>query len=252
MIYLFNTFFYNPLYNGLILLLSWLPTPDVGIAVILFTALVKFVLFPLSKKAVITQLRLRQVEPQLAELKVKYKDNREKQAVEMMALYRNNGINPFSGIILVIIQIPIIFALYFIFLKGGLPSIDLNLLYSFVKESVAKITDPINMHFLGLLDISRPQWSLALLAGITQFIQVQLSLPKVEKVEKPTFKDDMARSLNVQMRYILPVFITIVAFNISGAVALYWITGNIFTIGQELYLKKTVRKEGAITPASKA
>jgi YidC/Oxa1 family membrane protein insertase len=251
MSYLFNTFFYDPLYNGLILLLSWLPSPDVGVAVILFTALVKFILFPLSKKAVQTQLKLRQIEPEMTAMKAKYKDNREKQAQEMLALYRVNGINPFSGILLVIIQIPIIFALYFIFLKGGLPSIDLNLLYPYVKEAVGRITDPINMHLLGFLDISRPQWALALLAGISQFVQVQLSLPKVEKVENPTFKDDMARSLNVQMRYILPIFITVVAWNISGAVALYWITGNLFTIGQELYLKRSNKKE-AIAPASKA
>lgn len=241
MSYLFHTFFYNPLYNGLILLLSWLPNPDVGVAVILFTAFVKFILFPLSKTAVKTQLKLREIEPQMAAMKEKYKDNREKQAQEMLAMYKTNGINPFSGILLMLIQIPIIFALYFIFFKGGLPSIDLSLLYPFVAEAVTRISDPINMHFLGFMDISKPQAILALLAGASQFVQVQLSLPAVAKVANPSFKDDMARSLNVQMRYVLPVFITIVAFNISGAVALYWITGNLFTIGQELYLKHPKR-----------
>jgi YidC/Oxa1 family membrane protein insertase len=252
MSYIFNEFFYNPLYNGLILLLSWLPSPDVGVAVILFTALVKFFLFPLSRKAVSTQLKLREFEPELAALKVKYKDNREKQAQKMLALYRNNGINPFSGILLVIIQIPIIFALYFIFLKGGLPSIDTSLLYSFVAAAVERISDPINMDFFGFMDIGKPQWILAVLAGITQFAQVQFSLPKMEKVENPTFKDDMSRSINMQMRYILPIFITIIAWKLSGAVALYWITGNLFTIGQEIYLKRTMKKTQPIVPASKA
>lgn len=253
MSYIFHLFFYNPLYNGLILLLSWLPRPDVGLAVILFTALVKFILFPISRKAVKTQMKLREFEPQLAVLKEKYKDSREKLAQETLALYRANGVNPFSGIVLVFLQIPIIFALYFIFLRGGLPSVDTSLLYPFVQGVFVKISEPINMLFLGFFDIGKPHLILALLAGASQFVQVQLSLPKVAKVENPSFKDDMARSMNVQMRYILPVFITIIALKISGAVALYWITGNLFTIGQELYIKRTLKKEkgGIIVPASK-
>lgn len=242
MSYIFNTFFYDPLYNGLILVLSWLPSPDVGTAVILFTLLVKFVLFPLSKKAVKTQLRLREVEPQLNALKEKYKDNREKQALEMLALYKNNGINPFSGILLAFIQLPIVFALYYIFLKGGLPEVNVNLLYSFVRDAFVHISSPLNMHFLGYFDISKPQWILATIAGIGQFVQIQLSIPKLAKVEKPTFKDDLAQNMNTSIRYVLPVFIFIISLTLSGAVALYFIAGSVFTIAQELYLKKTLKK----------
>ncbi len=241
MSYIFHTFFYNPLYNGLILLLSWIPNADVGVAVILFTLFIKFILFPLSRKAVQTQLKLREIEPQLAKLKETYKDNREAQAREMMALYAKNNINPFSGILLVLFQFPIIIALYFIFLKGGLPNVDVSLLYPYVKGVFEGLTTPINMHFFGFLDISKPHVTLAVLAGLSQFAQIRLSLPKVEKVANPTFKDDMAQSINLQMRYVLPVFIGIVALNISGAVSLYWITGNLFTIAQELYLKHPKR-----------
>ena len=222
-------------------MLSWLPTPSIGVAVILFTFLVKFVLFPLSKKAVQTQLRLREVEPELNALKEKYKDNREKQAVEMLALYKRNGINPFSGILLAFIQLPIVFALYYIFLKGGLPSVDLSLLYPYVKGVFTAVTSPLNIHFLGL-DISKPQVILAIIAGIGQFIQIRLSIPKLAKVDKPTFKDDLAQNMNMSARYVLPVFIFIFSLTLSGAIALYFIAGSIFTIGQELYLKKTVRK----------
>jgi len=242
MSYIFHTFFYNPLYNGLILVLSWLPSPDIGIAVILFTFLVKLVLFPLSKKAVQTQLRLREVEPQLKVMKEKYKDNREKQATEMLALYKRNGINPFSGIFLALIQLPIVLALYYIFLNGGLPVVDVSLLYSFVKEVFTAVSVPPNIHFLGFLDVSRPQIILAILAGIGQFIQIQLSIPKIAKVEKPTFKDDLAQNMNTSVRYVLPVFILIISLTLSGAVALYFIAGSIFTIGQELYLKKSLKK----------
>jgi YidC/Oxa1 family membrane protein insertase len=242
MSYLFNTFFYNPLYNGLILVLSWLPSPDVGIAVILFTFLVKFVLFPLSKVAVRTQLKLREVEPQLNLLKEKYKDNREKQAVEMLALYKTNGINPFSGILLALIQFPIVIALYYVFFKGGLPVVDINLLYPYVKGVFMNVTQPINVNFLNFLDVSKPQVILAILAGIGQFVQIQLSIPKLAKVENPGFKDDLAQNMNTSIRYVLPVFILIISLKLSGALALYFIAGSIFTIGQELYLKKTLKK----------
>ena len=114
MSYIFHLFFYNPLYNGLIILLSWLPHPDVGLAVILFTVFIKLVLFPLSKKAVRTQMEIKEIEPELAKIKEKYKDDREKQAKETMSLYQKKGINPFSSFFLVLIQAPIIFALYFI------------------------------------------------------------------------------------------------------------------------------------------
>lgn len=243
MSYLFHIFFYNPLYNGLILVLSWLPTPDIGLAVILFTVLVKLVLFPLSKKAVQTQLRLREVEPELSALKEKYKDNREKQAVEMLALYKRNGINPFSGILLAFIQLPIIFALYAVFLRGGLPVVDLSILYPFVKGVFTMVSSPLNIHFLGFLDISKPQIILAIIAGIGQFVQIRLSIPKLAKVDKPTFKDDLAQNMNMSARYVLPVFIFIFSLTLSGAIALYFIAGSVFTIGQELYLKKNVRNK---------
>jgi YidC/Oxa1 family membrane protein insertase len=242
MSYIFHLFFYNPLYNGLILLLGTLPIADVGIAVILFTALVKLILFPLSAQSVKTQMKMKQVQPALDVLKEKYKDNKEKQAQELMNFYKVNGINPFSGVLLLFIQIPIIFALYFIFLKGGLPNINTAILYEFVKNH---IPSGVNMEFLGLFDISKPQVVLAIIAGISQFAQVQFSVPAVKKVDNPSFKDDMARSMNVQMRYILPLFIFIIALKVSGAVALYWITSNLFIIGQELYMRQTIKKPTA-------
>jgi YidC/Oxa1 family membrane protein insertase len=251
MSYIFHLFFYNPLYNGLIIFLSYLPHPDVGLAVILFTVFIKLILFPLSKQAVRTQMEIKEIEPELAKVREKFKENKEQQARETMSIYKKRGINPFSSFFLVLIQVPIIFALYFIFLKGGLPSIDTSLLYGFVNN-LSLHTLP-NMHFLGLFDVSKPQIILGALAGISQFIQVQFSIPPVKKVDNPNFKDDLARSMNIQMRYILPVFIFLISLKLSGAVTLYWITGNIFTIAQEMYMRKVIKKERvfSIAPTSK-
>jgi YidC/Oxa1 family membrane protein insertase len=233
---LFHLFIYDPLYNGLIFLISILPHKDVGVAVILFTALVKLVLFPLSKSSLVTQIKLRTLEPEIKSLREKYKDKKEEQARKLMEFYRNNKINPFSSFFLAILQIPIILALYFIFFSGGLPNVNPELLYSFIKAP----TD-INMDFLGLIDIAKASAILGAIAGITQFLQAKLSVPPIKKKtdgSKNSFSEDFTNSMNIQMKYVLPIIIFLFSLKVSGAVALYWITGNLFTIGQELYLRK--------------
>ncbi len=238
MSYLFNLFFYKPLYNGLIFLIGVLPWVDIGIVVILFTCLVKLILFPLSKKSVLTQIRIKEIQPELDAIKEKYKDNKQEQALKVMALYKEKKVNPFSGILLIFIQIPIIFALYYVFLKGGLPKINTDLLYSFIK-----IPKSIDVSFLGLLDITQKSYLMAFFAALTQFFQVKFATPQVKKSgtspSANSFKDDLAKSMSVQMKYILPVVIFFIAKGLPSVVALYWTTSNLFTIGQELYLRRS-------------
>src|SRR5690606_5202936 len=112
---------YQPLYNGLIFLIDVIPYRDAGLAVVLLTIAVKLILFPLSKKAVRTQLILKQVQPELDSLKEKHKDDKQAQAQAMMGLYKEKGINPFSSFFLILIQLPIILTLYRIFVGSGLP-----------------------------------------------------------------------------------------------------------------------------------
>ena len=240
---IFHTIVYNPLYNGLVYLIGHIPGGDIGVAVIVFTCVVKFILFPLSKAAVVTQLKMKALEPEMAKLKEQTKGNKEEEAKKLLEFYRVNGLNPFSSILLLLIQLPIILALAFIFYRGGLPVIHTELLYSFVN-----LPTLINTHFLGLVDISVRSLPLGIIAGISQFFQVQFSVPKYKAPENmgtagPSFKDDLARSMNMQMRYVLPVFVFFISLGVSGAVALYWITSNLFTIAQELYFRKTVKKQ---------
>lgn len=241
---LFNTLVYNPLYNGLVFLIDLIPWADIGVIVILFTIAVRLILYPLSKASVRTQIKMREINPEINKIKETYKDNKQKQAEEIMSVYRKNGINPFSGFFLMFIQIPIIIALYLIFYKGGLPIIDSNIVYSFID-----IPEPISMKFLGLIDMSEKRnIILAILAGISQFFQAKFAMPKMsEKQEnsqnKPSFSDDLMKSMNVQMKYVMPVIIAIASYSISGAVALYWVTSNIFTIGQEIFVRNSHKKE---------
>jgi YidC/Oxa1 family membrane protein insertase len=232
---IFNSVFYNPLYNGLVFLLHTLPWLDLGFAIIIFTIIVKLALFPFSQKSVKTQAKIKQIEPQIKEIKEKYKDKQE-QAVKTMELYKQEQINPFSGFILILIQIPIIFALYFIFLRAGFPEINTEILYSFVG-----VPTQIKTTFLGLIDVSEKSLILALITGITQFFQAQLASPKTEpKKDNQGLAADFARSMSLQMKYVFPIIIFFIAYTISAAIALYLMTSNIFMIGQELYAKRSI------------
>lgn len=235
---IFATFFYQPLSNGLIFLISVIPGGNVGLAIIGLTVGVRVVLLPFSHKSVVAQAKMRTLAPHMEKLKEKHKDNKQEQARKMMELYREHGVNPFSGLLLLIIQIPIIFALYFVFFKG-LPNLSGEYLYSFVQ-----LPEAINMVFLGIV-LSKKSIILAFLAGITQYYQIKLSIPALPLAEKgsaPSFKNEFARSFNMQMRYMLPIIVFGISYSISAAVALYWTTSNLFSIGHELYVKHKAKE----------
>lgn len=250
MSFLYNTFVYKPLYNGLIFLMDMMPWIDAGVAIVIFTIIVKLILFPLSKKAVTTQLKMKKLSPELADIKKKYKNDKQNYAAKTMELYKINGVNPFASIILIFIQLPIIFALYKVFLSG-FDKINPELLYlSFVS-----VPETINTHFLGLIDITGKNIILAILAGVSSYFQIKFSVPPMAKnvnkenmTKEERFKHDLTRTMGIQMRYMLPALAFIVSWTISGAIAIYWITSNIFTIGQELVIRRTVAKNDAKEP----
>ena len=238
---LFHTLVYIPLYNALIALLSMGSFVDVGIAVVSLTVLVKLVLYPLSLKASRTQQVMRELEAPMREIREKYKNDRETQGKKMLELYRERGVNPFSGFLVLLVQLPLILGLYFVFLKGGLPTIDSSLLYPFITKPTT-----VSMHFLGFLDMASKSYVLAFLAGVTQYFQAHYAMPVLApRGDTASFQEDFARSMQVQMKYFLPIVVAFVAYVASAAVALYWITSNMFAIGQEVAVRKKLARERA-------
>src|SRR3990167_10218472 len=138
---IWNTFLYEPLINALAFLDSIIPGGDLGIAVIFLTIFVKLALFPLSQKSIKNQAAMNMLAPELEKIK-KSGGSREQQARLTFELYKKHKTNPFSGCLLVLIQIPIIFALYYVFFKGI--NFESGLLYSFIH-----IPTKINVIFLG-------------------------------------------------------------------------------------------------------
>lgn len=240
---LWNTIFYQPIYNALIFIINNVTWGDVGFAIIILTIIIKFILFPLTKKSIKSQILMKRIEPDLKRIKKEF-PNKEEQAKKTFELYKKFGVNPFSGCLVVLLQLPVIFALYYVFYKGL--SLDVTQLYSFIQA-------PINPHtnFLGIFNVLEKSIVLALFAGISQFIQGYLATPlkpKVEVVkdmapaEPKTFQEQLSDSMQVNVRYVLPVFVAIIAYQISAAVAIYWITSNVFTIIQEWYVRKSLAK----------
>jgi len=229
---MFNTFIYTPLYNGIVGLMSALPSFDLGVIVIIFTIIIRLILFPLSKKSVETQLGMKEIQPQLDEIKKKHKNDKQKQAELTMQLYKESGINPFSSIFLILLQLPIIFGLYFIFIRAGFPEIDASILYSFISSP-----ENVNVLFLGIIDVTEKSIILAALAGITQFVQAKLATPPDVGSGKG-FGAQFAKTMQLQMKYVFPIIIAFISYSLSATIAIYWTTSNLFTIGQELYLRR--------------
>lgn len=238
--FIWHTFFFDPVYNALVLFIDVVPGGDVGLAIVFTTILVRLILLPLSLKASRTQRAMRELEPVLKEIQEKYKDSREELGRKLLEAYGSAGVNPFSSILLLFIQIPIIISLYLSVYSGGgvpLPEINTALLYAFVP-----VPEQVSMLFLGLLNIAAQSIPLALLAGASQYIHTAFILPKPAPRAKdavPSFKEDFARSMHLQMKYVLPIIIFIVAYSTSAAIALYFIVSNVISILQELFIKRT-------------
>lgn len=234
---IFNTIFFEPLLNALVFLVGIMPFNDIGIAVVLLTIIVRFIIFPLSHKTTINQIKMKQLEPKLKEIKEKFKSDSQEQAKKTMELYRSHGINPFSGFITLLIQIPIIIALYKVFMAGI--NFDPSHLYSFIK-----IPENINVNFLGLFNMTEKSYVLGFLTGLSQFIQMRLALPPIKKREPKadSFKDELARNMNVQMRYVMPVIVLFIASRFISAIAVYWTTMNIFAIIHEAIVRKKAKR----------
>ena len=244
---MYNTLIFKPLYNGLVGLMDLLPWIDVGIAVILFTIIVRLIIFPLSKSALLTQVRMKAVEPEVNKLKAEYKDNRQLQGLKVMELYRSKGIKPFAGILLLFIQLPVLLALISVFYRI-IPNVDSTLLYSFVHVPVIK------PYLLGL-SLTGPSIILSLITAVIQFFQMHYSLAArqhremVAKNGAPAandFSGNLANSMNTQMKFFLPILAFVSTYwlipikfpQAASIIAIYWSVTSLFTLVQELYIRK--------------
>jgi len=239
MLELFHTILYEPIFNLLVMLNN--VTGSIGIAIILLTLFFKLILWPLNTKALRSQRALAELQPEIDEIKRKYKDNREEQSRQMMALYSKQKVSPFSSCLPILIQLPILFALYRV-MRDGLHSEGLNQLYSFVANPGT--IDPM---FLGMINLAEASIALAVLAGIAQFFQAKMMYrrqPPAKLRKREGAKDEnLLATMNKQMVYFMPFITVIIGAQLPAGLTLYWLMNNIFTIIQQYISFRGLQKE---------
>lgn len=242
---LYQEIFFQPLFNGLIFLTGIMPFHDLGLAIILLTIGVRFLIFPFTHRSIVTQIKMREIEPEIKKIREQHKNNQQEIARKTMELYKSHGVSPFSGCLMLLVQFPVLIALYYVFIKS-IPESS-SFLYSFIS-----LPDTINTAFVGLIPLTQASFVMALLAGCSQFIQMRFAIPPSDKKEKRNDPDISKRFLG-HAQYIFPIFIVIISIRFPAALALYWTTSNIFAIVHEGAVRRRAsRLKRNASPVSRA
>ncbi len=231
---IYHEVIYRPLLNLLIFAYNIIPGHDIGIVIIVVTLLIRLILAPSFHKSLSSQKKLNDLQPKLNELRERHKDDKEKQAKAMMDLYKEHKINPLSSCLPILVQLPILIALYQTF-RTALGHNDITGLYSFVHKP-----ESISPYFLHFVDLSKsaltgghwyiPALILGIIAGASQFWQSKMMLPKTANT------DPTAKVMAMQTTYILPLFSIFISLRLPAGLPLYWIITTLFAVGQQYYI----------------
>ncbi|MBU3901313.1 YidC/Oxa1 family membrane protein insertase [Patescibacteria group bacterium] len=235
---LFNEALYRPLFNGLIFLYNIIPLHDFGIAIIFLTIIIRLILYPLNQKAITSQKALGQLAPQIKEVQNKFSGDKVKQSQALMELYKKNKINPASGCLPLLVQLPILFALYRVFWNGLNPD-NLNVLYSFISRP-----EQIDPMFLGLISLAKANYVMAILAGIFTFWQSKMMINLQPAAGKGS---DFSAAMNKQMVYLMPLITVFIAWKLPAGLTLYWVVTTLAGILQQYFV---IKKKGEKEPAN--
>lgn len=235
---LYTEVLFRPLLNMLIGFANVLPGHSVGWSIIFVTFIVRLILLPSflhqARAMQKNQEKMKAIQGKLDESKKKHKDDKAKHAEETMKIYKEAGINPASGCLPLIIQLPILIALYRVFFTGLTPD-TYHYLYSF-------ITHPQQLSFLFLgINLSLPSLLLGCVAGALQFVQMKFLAPT--QPSSPTASDEtavMMASMQKNMAYIFPAMTIFIALRLPAALALYWAVSTMFGIAQQYFVKKSL------------
>ena len=244
----FQAVFYQPLFNALVFLYTALPGNDVGVAIVVLTLIIRFVLYPLNKKSIQSQKALQELQPKMEEIKKLYANNKQEQGRAMMELYKSEKVNPFSSCLPLLIQFPFLIAVYYVFRDGlaGPESLDMG--YEFMSRP--EVISPIT---LGRFDLSKVSPTLAVLAGAAQYWQAKMMVtkrpPKIVQNKEGSKDEDMMAIMNKQMVYFMPAITVFIGLSFPAGLTLYWLITTIFTGLQQMYLFKKSRKSELSVPA---
>ena len=197
--------------------------PNYGVAIIILTILTKILLWPLGSKSYKSMNEMKRIQPLMAEIREKYKDDKQRMNQEIMGLYRTYKINPVGGCLPMVVQIPVFFALY-------------RMLYEAIELRHAPFFGWINdlsapdrlFSFDFSIPFMEPPYGipvLTLVMGASMFLQQKMSPP-------------MGDPAQAKMMMLMPVVFTFIFINFSSGLVLYWLVNNLLGIFQQYYIQK--------------
>ena len=225
---MFNIIFVNPMINALILFYSLFPFHDFGIAIIILTLIIRAVLWPLQNQTLRSQKALNKLQPDIKKISEKYKNDPKKVQAMTLELYKEKEVNPLSSCLPTLIQLPLLFALFYALIKFKDPNFIkltdpntglLSYLYPWVKNLgfvKSAMTGTFTTNLFGFISLAKPNIYLALLAGGTQFLQTKLMTPTGQG------GGQAAQTMNM-MLYMFPLLTIFIGLSLPGALPLYWI-----------------------------
>ena len=231
--YLYDTFLYQPLLNTLLWLYTTIAFQDLGIAIILLTLLIRILLFPIFQKSARHQAVMQRLQPHIKKIQDQYPKDRERQAKEMMALYQEHRLNPFSGMMLLLVQLPVLIALYQVFIGISNPETLAHGVYSFIQ-----VPRELHTTFLGLINLKGQSIFMVGLAAFAQYLQGRIALPPKRAGDELSHAERMTRN----MVLIAPLLTLFIFWSFPAAVSLYWAVTSFFSVGQQLIINRELQR----------
>jgi YidC/Oxa1 family membrane protein insertase len=235
MIYLYQQIFYRPILNLLIFFYQTIAGHDLGIAIILVTLLIRLILYPFFHTGAKQQMLMQRIQPKIKKIQEVHKDDRDQQGKALMELYKEHGVNPFTGILLLIVQIPILLTFYWV-IRSGIGTAQITGLYSFIPTPTT-----INPLFLGFINLTSPNFILILAAAAAQFLQAKLAIYRAPGSTTGTLSQ--AEKLARQMVFVGPAVTILVFYNFPAALGLYWLMSSLFSAVQQYFVNKHLQKK---------
>jgi YidC/Oxa1 family membrane protein insertase len=229
-----TTIFVQPFLNILLLLFALVPGHDFGVAIILLTVLVRLAVWPLVTRQLHSQRLMQQLQPEVAAIREKAKGDRQEETRMLMELYKERGTNPFSSILPLLVQMPFIIGLFYVLRDSVKPEEISRLGYDFVIHlgpvAEAVKSDIFHPTLFGLVDLSKPNMALGILAGLAQFYQARQLLPQT------TAAGGNQAKIMKNMTYVFPFATAIFAMTLPSALALYWMITSLIAAFQQYWV----------------
>ena len=195
-----------------------------GVAIILLTITIRGLLFPIAQRQFASMAKMRAIQPKMKAIQERHKDDKQRQQQEIMKLYKDEKANPFAGCLPILLQIPIMFALY----KVLLLTIEMRHqpFVAWIRDLSAP--DPLMvLNLFGLLNFTPPSFLaigvVPILLGISMYFQFRLNPQGTDEIQK-------------QMTMIMPWMMMFLMAPFAVGLQLYWITSNVLTIAQQQFL----------------